>query len=307
MVAEQRPEFLVFLEVLLEKTKGVESMAISDFCSAFYPPKKAPITSQAKFVRATFAAAGCEYRVSDKYWTALFRGDQQLSDPMRDSFPDPVDKEGLYSFLYDFCSPENRSHRPLKDRCATIAKNAGLPSSLAVDSQPLLRATTDWFDAIIHDPENCDVLERSYRLRLKGEEPESRDGLPAPLYSGDRVDVLQPPTLQNHDVSFWQEFTHEWVLQNIGKIPWTGRTLVCVNPTDSYIRPVHSETVVIPDSQPGSGRIKIQCVFKTQGQEGQVTSMWEMRNETGENCFPGSKTQFNVVADVAFPHHGGKK
>ena len=285
----------------------VESMAISDFCSAFYPPKKAPITSQAKFARATFEAAGCEHSVGDKYWTALFRGDQRLSEPMRDSFPEPINKEGLYSFLHDYCSPKNRTHSPLKDRCATIARKAGMPSSLAIEPQPFLRATTDWFDAIIHDPENCDVLERSYQLRIKGEEPGPLANLPLPIYFGDSVDVLQPPSLQNHDVSFWQEFTHEWVLQNIGKVPWTGRTLVCTNPADPHIRPVHPDPIAIPDSQPGSGRIKIQCAFKVQGQEGQVASMWEMRNETGENCFPANSKHFNVVADVGFPHPEGRK
>lgn len=282
-------------------------VAFNDFCNAFYPPRKAPITSQAKFARAAFEAAGCEYPISVNYWTALFRGDQQLSEPMRDSFPEPIDKEGLYSFLYDYCNPKPRQHGSLKDRCALVARNAGLSSSRAVDPQPFLRASTDWFEAIIHDPENCDVLERSYLLRLKGEELKTSDQLPVPLYSGDRVDVLNPPVLQEHSVGFWQEFTHQWVFQNIGEIPWIGRTLVCINPHDSYIRSINIEPIVIPDTDPGNNRIKVQCAFKVQGYEGRVTSQWELQNENGENCFPGRNTQFNVAADVTFPHSRGKK
>lgn len=281
-------------------------MGLGDFCSAVFK-RNPPVTSQAKFLQDLFLASGSTERIDDEYARKLFKGTKQISGPQYESFSNPVDKNRLHVFLQGHIKPASKTGLKLEQRCEEIAKKAGLPASLHIESDPFIWALTDWFDAIINDPENCDVLERAYRLRLKDEELEPRDSLPVPLYSGDRVDVLQPPTLQNHDVSFWQEFTHEWVLQNIGKIPWTGRTLVCVNPTDSHIRPVHSETVVIPDSQPGSGRIKIQCVFKTQGQEGQVASMWEMRNETGENCFPGSKTQFNVVADVAFPHYGGKK
>lgn len=281
-------------------------MSLSDFCSVVYK-RNPPVTSQAKFVQGIFSESGSTDRVDDEYARKLFKGTKQISRPQYESFPNPIDKKRLRTFLHSHIQPGRRARFTLKQRCEEISTKAGLPISVDIDPTAFIWALTDWFDAIIHDPENCDVLERSYQFRLKGEEPESPDSFPAPLYSGDRVDVLRPPALQKHSVGFWEEFTHEWVMRNTGKIPWTGRTLVCINPTDPYIRPAHSAPIAIPDNQPGSSLIKVQCVFKVQGQEGQVASVWEMRNETGENCFPASRTQFNVVADVDFPHHGGKK
>lgn len=280
---------------------GGGSLTLSAFCRAIYKPK-APIKSQSKFARAVFEAAGSAAVYSTSYWTALFRGDQELSDPLRDSVPEQINKQSLLGFLSEHLSPPTSTRHTLGDRCQEVGKDAGLPSTLAIEPEAFIWALTDWFDAIIHDPDHCDVLESCYRLRLEGQEPDEITSAPQPLYQGDRVDVTEPPALQKHKPGFWDELTHTWPMRNVGSINWTGRTLVCTNPTDSRIRPVGATQIAIPDSPPTTGKfIKISCTFRAQGYEGAASSHWEMHDKNGENCFPQATTTFNVDANVINP------
>ncbi|MFW9181277.1 NBR1-Ig-like domain-containing protein [Corynebacterium striatum] len=276
-------------------------MTLSAFCRAIYKPK-APIKSQSKFARAVFEEAGSAAVYSSSYWTALFRGDQELSDPLRDSVPEQINKQSLMGFLSRHLTPPTSTKHTLGDRCQEVGKDAGLPSTLAIEPEAFIWALTDWFDAIIHDPDHCDVLERCYRRRLKGQEPGEINPAPQPLYQGDRVDVTEPPALQKHRPGFWAEFTHTWTLRNVGSTNWTSRTLVCTNPTDPRLRPVGTTQITIPDSPPATAKfIKISCTFRAQGYEGAASSHWEMHNGDGENCFPQEGTTFNVFAAVINP------
>ena len=280
---------------------GGGSLTLSAFCCAIYKPK-APIKSQSKFARAVFEAAGSAAVYSTSYWTALFRGDQEVSDPVRGSLPNQIKKQALHKFLLGHISPPRRATYTLEDRCHEIGASAGLPSSMEIEPDAFIWALTDWFDVIIHDPDHCDVLERCYRLRLKGQEPGEINPAPQPLYQGDRVDVTEPPALQKYRPGFWAEFTHTWTMRNVGSINWTSRTLVCTNPTDSRLRPVGTTQIAIPDSPPTAGKfIKISCTFRAQGYEGAASSHWEMHNVDGENCFPRESTTFNVDATVINP------
>lgn len=280
---------------------GGGSLTLSAFCRAIYKPK-APIKSQSKFVRAVFEAAGSAAVYSTSYWTALFRGDQELSDPLRDSMPEQINKQSLLSFLSEHLTPSTSTRHTLGDRCQEVGKDTGLPSTLTIEPEAFIWALTDWFDAIIHDPDHCDVLEHCYRLRLEDQEPEEINPAPQPLYQGDRVDVTEPPALQKHKPGFWTEFTHTWTLRNVGSINWTNRTLICTNPTDPRLRPVGTTQISIPDSPPATAKfIKISCTFRAQGYEGAASSHWEMHNADGENCFPQEGTTFNVDATVINP------
>lgn len=208
----------------------------------------------------------------------------------------------MHDFLLTHLTPLPSTRVTLDDRCQEVSKKVGLPSTLTIEPEAFIWALTDWFDAIIHDPNHCDVLEHCYRLRLEGQEPEEINPAPQPLYQGDRVDVTEPPALQKHKPEFWAEFTHTWTMRNIGSINWTGRTLVCTNPTDPRIRPVDTTQIAIPDSSPATGKfIKISCTFRAQGYEGAASSHWEMHNTDGENCFPRESTTFNVDATVINP------
>lgn len=273
-------------------------MGLPEFCRAVYKPKS-PITNQAKFVRTVFRHAGSAERLEDEYARKIFTGKKPISEPQYESFPTPVSKNSLHDFLLSYLTPLPNTRATLDDRCQVVGKDAGLPSTLTIEPEAFIWALTDWFDAIIHDPDHCDVLERCYRLRLKDLEPEEINPAPQPLYQGDRVDVTEPPALQIHKPGFWDEFTHTWTMRNVGSINWTGRTLVCTNPIDPRLRPVDTITIDIPDSPPATGKfIKISCTFRAQGYEGTASSHWEMRNQEGENCFPQATTTFNVDANV---------
>ena len=277
-------------------------MGLPKFCRAVYK-RKSPITNQAKFVQTVFQHAGSAERLDDEYARKIFTGTKPISEPQYESFPAPVSKKSLHDFLFRHLTPLLSPKRTLDDRCQEVGKDAGLPSTLAIEPEAFIWALTDWFDSIIHDPDHCDVLERCYRLRLEGQEPEEINSAPQPLYQGDRVDVTEPPALQKHKPGFWVEFTHTWTLRNVGSIDWTGRTLVCTNPTDPRIRPVGTTQITIPDSPPAIGKfIKISCTFRAQGYEGAASSHWEMHNADGENCFPRESTTFNVVATVINPN-----
>ena len=273
-------------------------MGLPEFCRAVYKPKS-PITNQAKFVRTVFRHAGSAERLEDEYARKIFTGKKPISEPQYESFPTPVSKNSLHDFLLSYLTPLPNTRATLDDRCQVVGKDSGLPSTLTIEPEAFIWALTDWFDAIIHDPDHCDVLERCYRLRLKDLEPEEINPAPQPLYQGDRVDVTEPPALQIHKPGFWDEFTHTWTMRNVGSINWTGRTLVCTNPIDPRLRPVDTITIDIPDSPPATGKfIKISCTFRAQGYEGTASSHWEMRNQEGENCFPQATTTFNVDANV---------
>ncbi|WP_311777165.1 NBR1-Ig-like domain-containing protein [Trueperella abortisuis] len=276
-------------------------MSLPEFCRAIYK-RKSPTTSQAKFVQAVFKNAGSAERLDDEYARKIFSGAKPISEPQFESFPTPVDKESLRVFLLQHLTPDPSTRATLSDRCQEVSEKAGLPSTLTIEPEAFIWALTDWFDAIIHDPDHCDVLEHCYRLRLEGQEPDEINPAPQPLYQGDRVDVTEPPTLQKHRPGFWAEFTHTWTMRNVGSVDWTGRTLVCTNPTDSRLRPVDTISIDIPDSPPATGKfIKISCTFRAQGYEGAASSHWEMHNADGDNCFPQATTTFNVDATVINP------
>lgn len=187
-------------------------MGRSDFCSAVYK-RKFTVTSQSKFVQAVFKAAGSGEFISDDYARKMFSGVKPISEPQYESFPEPIDRDGLRTFLSEYVSPSVSSMGTTQEWCQQIARNAGLPSSLAVETEPFPWALTDRFEAIIHDRDHCDTLERAYRLRLGGSEPQQLQGRPEPLYKDDRVHVIHPPAVQNHEVAFWSNFTHERVLK----------------------------------------------------------------------------------------------
>lgn len=273
-------------------------MGLSDFCTAIYK-RKPPVTSQSKFIQAVFEAAGSGELICDEYARKMFSGAKPISEPQYDSFPAPTNHEGLLEFLKQHVTPARGSRSTTLERCREIANRAGVSRTLGIEPDAFLLALTDWFEAIIHDPEHCDILETAYRLRLNGAEPEPRQQRPAPLHPGDRADVMRPPALQNNTPGFWAEFTHEWVIKNVGNVPWRGRKLVCVNPKDLYIRPNGVTEVEVPDCEPSrTAFVKTHCQFSARGQEGPGTSIWQMHDTNGENCFPGAATMFNVAAAI---------
>ncbi len=271
-------------------------MTLAAFCAAVYK-RNPPVTSQAKFIQRLFEAAGTMDRISDDNGAKLFKRVNPLSRDWTEQFQNPVPAGPMCAFLKEHLTPDPSRRQDLADRLREVARLAGFTEEQSADlvADDFLLALTDWFNAVIHHPQSSDGL-RDYYFRRRQGAVIDQQGNRAPLYSGDRVDVIHPPGDQNHEPMFWSKFEHTWILRNNGQVRWAGRTLVCDNPTDR-IRPT-TEKVEIPDSSPSSSNlISVSMQFDARGIEGRAESCWRMVDESGGDCFPGAK-QFNVVADV---------
>lgn len=275
-------------------------MTLAEFCAAVYR-RNPPVTSQAKFVQRLFEVAGARDKISDDNGAKLFKRVDPLSRDWIDQFQNPVPVEPVRAFLKEHLTPVPSKRQDLADRLREVAQSAGFTEQQSADlvTDDFLLALTDWFNAVIHHPQSNDGL-RDYYFRRRQGAVIDQQGNRAPLYSGDRVDVIHPPCDQNHVPAFWSKFEHTWVLRNTGQVRWAGRALVCDNP-NGLIRPA-SAKVEIPDSSPSvSNLIAVNVHFGARGIEGCAESRWRMMDENGRDCFPNT-TQFNVVADVRNPN-----
>lgn len=278
-------------------------MSFHDFCHALYV-RRAPLGSQTKFIHALFTSAGSAYLPDVAYCKKLFSGKNPLSQDIRDSFADPIPRDGIETFLRDYLTKTGSGSQPLQARCTTVAHSAGTPATLTIDPDAFVPALGDWFQAIIKNPTDCDILATAYQRRLEGEDNADLASF-TPLYAGDRVIVSKPPSQQTYSVPFWGGFSHEWVLQNTGTLTWSGRSLHCVNPTDNGVRP-NTDEIPVRDTAP-QGFAKVACNFETRGREGKATSQWQMVDTQGGNCFPNHSTTFDVTLDVINPNAPGSE
>ena len=116
------------------------------------------------------------------------------------------------------------------------------------------------------------------------------------LYDGD--DVWVEDRTKKHAAAFYEDIHHTWVIHNQGSVIWHNRRLVCVNPEETGRRAKGVE-FEIEKLKPG-GYTKITTDFNARGQEGKFISEWDMVDENGQNCFPGSRRIFDVEIDTTF-------
>ena len=246
-------------------------MGLNDFYRAVYK-RKGPVTSQAKFLQSVFRAAESKELIDDEYARKLFTVVKPISEPQYGSF-------------------------------STLIDRGGLSRTLHINSDPFLLVLTDWFEGIVYDPRRSDFLKSAYQLRGSGAEPEPFYERPTPLYPSDRADVIHPPATQDNKPAFYAELTHQWVVKNTSNVPWQGHTLVCVNPKNPGICLIDTTDAQITDNAPSkTNLIKVECRFSARGREGMSTSIWEMRDNKGGNCFPGEASMFNVVVTIMNPN-----
>ncbi|SHY03573.1 Uncharacterised protein [Mycobacteroides abscessus subsp. abscessus] len=276
-------------------------MTLHSFCFAIYK-RNGEITSQTKFVQALFLACGSSYKISNGYGPKLFKRETPLDPVIRSMFPQPINREPLRDFLQAHITPSSGKREDIRDRVREIDEKMGLGGIGRIDQSALLWALTDWLNSIIHIPEHTERLLDHYLRRVKGGVPEDRASYLPPTRPSDRVDVLHPPTQQDYQPVFGGEFEHRWIMRNLGQEPWRGRSLVCLNPKDTGIRPTEGTITVLGSSPSPTNLIEITATFSARGREGKATSEWEMHDESGMNCFPGLPTAFNVDATVRNPH-----
>lgn len=276
-------------------------MTLRSFCVAIYK-RNGKITSQTKFVQALFLACGSTYKISNDYGPKLFKWEMPLDPEIRSIFPQPINRESLRNFLQAHVTPASGKREDIRDRIREIGEKAGLGRIGRIDQSAFLWVLTDWLNSIIHTPEHTERLLDRYLRLFKGDAPEERASYLPPTRPSDKVGVLHPPTQHDYQPVFWGEFEHLLIMRNLGQEPWRGRSLVCLNPKDTGIRPTEG-TIPVPDSSPSqTNLIEFTATFSARGREGKATSEWEMHDESGMNCFPGSPTAFDVEATVRNPH-----
>lgn len=276
-------------------------MTLRSFCVATYK-RNGEITSQTKFVQVLFLACGSSYRVSNDYGPKLFKRETPLDPETRSMFPQPIKREDLRDFLQGHVTPATGRREDIGDRIREIARKARLGGAKQIDQSAFFEALTDWLNSIIHTPENPEQLLDHYLRRVNGGVPEDRVAYLPPTRPGDKVDVFHPPAQQDYQPAFWGEFEHRWNMRNTGQEPWRGRSLVCLNPKDTGIRPTDASIRVSDRSPSQTNLIEVTGIFSARGRESKATSEWEMHDESGMNCFPGSPTAFNVEATLTNLH-----
>lgn len=280
-------------------------MTFPSVCDALYP-KKDPYRSKSKFVFAMFRAAGGPVAFDDSYARKLFNGDKSLTDSLRERFPDPVKRDSLRAFFDELLSLHGV--RPGADgaNLRQLAQNLGIRASLKVERPALVEALVDWFDEIVHQRTGHENFEAHYVQRL---EVGLNSPLPLPskpLYPNDRIEIFRPPATQTYVADWYEVFVHTWTLKNTGTVDWKGRYLKCENPK-GLIRPMEA-FLEVPDRASGDNELVIlKMSFKARGTEGRASSQWRMYNQNGEDCFPGERSQFDVVATVTNPNATSSK
>ena len=106
-----------------------------------------------------------------------------------------------------------------------------------------------------------------------------------------------------------QRFEKIWALQNVGTLPWRGRSLVCVDDEVVLYSARSSQVLVSPGLKPDRRQLPLPDVlpgavvqaalwFTAPSQPCTVVSYWKMVDADGALCFPGSAGLWLMVKVV---------
>lgn len=254
--------------------------------------------NQGTYVIEFFRAAGSPYFVMPATYKGRtsealegerhYAKDRPLTSEIKESFPNPIDLDGLAAFI---------SKNLSEDKLAACMTEFGIPSATTREKDKFARALAVQFGLFVTSSEDDvdNAVWGIYQTLLAGQ-PISADDVSGPRNPGD--DVYVEFEGRYHAADCYEIIHHEWKLQNRGKIPWENRRLVLVNQADIHPRPVQT-IIPIPDARPGE-HIKIATDIDARGFEGEYECRWEMQDANGENCFPNKRWDFNIRIHVAF-------
>ena len=262
-------------------------MTFSEFCSVGQPTWFG-CSSQARYLKGLFKAAGITRNYSDDYLKAVYEGrTKKLNSNMKKHFPKPVDETRIAAYYENHIA---------SDYVAALIDAFAVPANLERNKTFLCVALARQVAAFINskdDSAEC-IIPEAYENAIVAE-VSSHYEINKRLYDGDDLYVQHD---RNHDVNCYQVFRHEWNIQNRGRCVWAGRKLVCVN--QSGIKPQIATTVIeIPDTKPYE-HIKITTEANSRGIEGSYSCVWEMQDSEGNNCFPDSRLVFDFTINVTF-------
>jgi len=251
------------------------------------------ISSQGILVGALFTAAGSKHfdprptPGTDDTQKKLVSGKRKLTPNMKESFPSPIDCEGLMEF---FRLKIGDASLPL------IMRNFGIPEIQPINKEFFIRALCTQFQNIVSDASNevDDIVASEYSRLLHNSDIEL-DNI-APFYPGDDFILVNESPLKSHVVGFYDKFKHQWILKNNGKVIWENRYLECINQNEIRVRAIN-KIINIPKIRPGENAT-LSVQFDSRGFEGKYESIWEMKDANGNSCFPDKNDILRVAAIV---------
>ncbi len=258
-------------------------MNFSEFSKRLYK-KLSGLNNQGYFIGALFNAAGSGFFPlkpsygTDGYQRKIFGGTRDFTQEMKDSFPKPIDVESLKDF---FDERIGDSSLPL------IMRNFGIPESETQNKCLFIRALCTQFQSIVSDAsdEVDDIVASEYFRLLR--EAGADIASDAPYYPGDDLLVISQVPEQNHDVSFYEDFEHQWTIRNTGTVTWEGRYFKCSNQSCIRIK-AKDKIIEIPKIKPGDD-VCLTVAFNARGFEGRYEALWEMKDVEGRSCFTDKK------------------
>jgi hypothetical protein len=118
----------------------------------------------------------------------------------------------------------------------------------------------------------------------------------SPFYPGDDLQLIGEHPAQNHEVTFYEEFDHQWTIKNTGTVTWVDRVFECTNQSKTRIKAMNV-AVAVPETRPGD-EVFLTVQFDARHFEGTFESIWEMKDKTGRLCFPDKNKALKVMATV---------
>lgn len=130
------------------------------------------------------------------------------------------------------------------------------------------------------------------------------------LYKHDVTGFIQDLTYPDNTLVFaGQTFEKQWEIQNLGREPWIGRRLQCMDselnnsssnpesPELAMLQPA-TRSIEIPTTQPQQ-HVILSVTFTAPEHPGTVLSYWKMVDAQGRLCFPdnrGLSCQVQIIA-----------
>jgi hypothetical protein len=281
-----------YISFKMSGKEGIHRMNLSEFSKRIHPNLNG-ISSQGHFVGALFNAAGSKFFPiqpsygTDDYQRKGFSGARKLNKKMKDSFPKPIDVENLKTF---FQTRIGESSLPL------IMSNFGIPKDEIQNQNLFVNALCTQFQNIVseaaNEVEDIVLAEYSRLLRESGIETVNL----FPFYPGDNLQLISEHPAQNHVVTFYEEFDHQWIIKNTGTVTWIDRSFECTNQSKTRIRPKKTK-IALPKTGPGDEAC-LDVRIDARHFEGTFEAIWEMKDKTGRLCFPDKSKALKLVAKV---------
>lgn len=117
-----------------------------------------------------------------------------------------------------------------------------------------------------------------------------------PYYIGD--EIKNTNTVCSYITSVYTPIEHEWILSNIGTVPWIDRNLVFVNSNEVRAR-ANCNILSIPTTLPGE-QVSVKVQLDPRHFDCISECIWAMVDKQGNNCFPCSPDFFKVTIDAQF-------